>query len=117
MASVIRTLVVIVGVLLMLAGLVLLVTVPSVGALMFLQLFGTGAFLVIVVALERQRYRSASAESTNAPPGPGGGEPSGAPLESRFRATNEVFIDPTSGHRMRVVVDPASGERRYIAEA
>jgi hypothetical protein len=30
--------------------------------------------------------------------------------------TSEVFIDPTSGHRMRVVVDPASGERRYVAE-
>jgi hypothetical protein len=27
-----------------------------------------------------------------------------------------VFIDPTSGHRMRVLVDPTSGERRYVAE-
>jgi hypothetical protein len=30
--------------------------------------------------------------------------------------TSEVFIDPTSGHRMRVLVDPSSGERRYVAE-
>ena len=56
-----------------------------------------------------------AAEKSNAAPGPGGGEPGGQ-LEPRFRMTAEVFIDPTSGHRMRVLVDPASGERRYVAE-
>jgi hypothetical protein len=69
----------------------------------------------VVVALERSRYRSETAERSNASPGPGGGEPAGA-LEARFRATSEMFIDPTSGHRMRVLVDPATGERRYVAE-
>ena len=117
MAAVIRTLIVVAGVVLMALGLIVLVAFPGFGALGFLQLFGSGAFLVIVVAIERQRYRSGDAERRNATPGPGGGEPAGTPLESRFRATNEVFIDPTSGHRMRVAVDPATGERRYVAEA
>ena len=48
--------------------------------------------------------------------GPGGGEPAGAQIESRFRPTAEMFIDPTTGQQMRVLIDPANGERRYIAE-
>lgn len=116
MSGIVRTLVVIAGVLLMLLGLATL-AVPGLGPIVFIQVFGFGAFLVIAVAIERQRYRSEPAERSNAAPGPGGGEPAGAALDSRFRATSEVFIDPTSGHRMRVVVDPANGERRYIAEA
>jgi hypothetical protein len=115
MSAIVRGLIVVVGVLLMLGGIGSL-ALPGVGALGFLQLFGFGAFLVIVVAIERQRYRSDAAERTNASPGPGGGEPAGA-LEPRFRPSNEVFIDPTTGVRMRVVVDPSSGERRYVAEA
>jgi hypothetical protein len=38
------------------------------------------------------------------------------PLEARFKPTGELFVDPTSGQRMRVVIDPSNGERRYIAE-
>src|SRR5215207_5407527 len=95
MSAFVRSGIVIVGVLLMFAGLAVLVLVPGLGVFGFLQLFGGGAFLVIVEALERQRYRSGAAERQNAMPGPGGGEPVGTPLESRFRATNEVFIDPT----------------------
>ena len=37
-------------------------------------------------------------------------------LEPRFRPTDEVFIDPTSGRKMRVWLDPRSGERRYRAD-
>jgi len=37
-------------------------------------------------------------------------------LEPRFRRTDERFVDPTSGHTMRVYVDPRTGERRYLAE-
>jgi len=107
---------VVVGVLLLLGGLGLIVAIPG-SPFVGLQLVALGAFFVVIVAIERQRYRSAAAERTNAPPGPGGGEPPDAALEPRFRATNEVFIDPTTGHRMRVVVDPANGERRYVAEA
>ena len=66
--------------------------------------------------LERVRYRSAAAEVTADGPGPGGGEPAGTRLEPRFQATGERFEDPTTGVRMRVWLDPASGERRYVAE-
>jgi hypothetical protein len=73
-----------------------------------------GGVVAIAVVLERSRYRSEAAERADAPPGPGGGEPTapGAP----FRPTGEVFVDPTSGHRLRVYVDPSTGERRYHAE-
>jgi hypothetical protein len=74
-----------------------------------------GGVGIIAVVLERGRYRSEAAERTGAHPGPGGGE-DGA-LESRFQRTDELFIDPTSGTRMRVWVDPQTGERRYRAEA
>ena len=76
-----------------------------------------GGFLVLVVAFERQRYRSEAAERSNAAAGPGGGEKRDELLEPRFRLTAEVFIDPTTGHRMRVLADPDTGERRYVAEA
>ena len=115
MGNLVRGGLVVAGVVLMLLGLLVIVSVPVIGAFGGLQLVAMGAFLVIVVALERQRYRSAAAERNNAPAGPGGGEPAGS-LDPRFHPTNEVFIDPTTGHRMRVVVDPATGERRYVAE-
>ena len=114
MSSLVRGALVVIGVLLMLGGLVLIAGGTEL-ALPGLELVALGAFLVVVIAIERSRYRSDDAERSNATPGPGGGEPSGQ-LEARFRPTAEVFIDPTTGHRMRVVVDPATGERRYVAE-
>jgi hypothetical protein len=74
--------------------------------------------LVIVggIVLERRRYRSGAAERAPAEPGPGGGEPLDQPLEPRFTATTERFVDPTTGLAIRVYVDAASGERRYRAE-
>jgi len=113
--AVVRGAVVVVGVLLMLGGLILIASGP-VDPFSGLWLVATGGFLVIVVAIERNRYRSAAAEASNGATGPGGGEPSGSVLEPRFRPTSEVFIDPTSGVRMRVVVDTSNGERRYVAE-
>ena len=77
-------------------------------------LFGA---IAVLVALERQRSRSAAAERAGSTPGPGGGEEPDRPLEARFLATDEVFLDPTSGRRMRVWVDGTTGERRYRAEA
>ena len=115
MSAIVRGLIVVFGVLLMLGGIGAL-ALPGVGVIGFLQLFGFGAFLVVMVAIERQRYRSDAAEGSSGSSGPGGGEPAG-PVDPRFRRTNEAFIDPTTGVRMRVVVDPASGERRYVAEA
>ena len=117
MGTFIRGALIVFGILLMLAGLLVVMAVPAVGAIGGLELVAMGAFLVLVVVFERQRYRSAAAEATNLAPGPGGGEPIDGQLEPRFRPTGEVFIDPTTGHRMRVVVDPSNGERRYVAEA
>ena len=114
MGPFIRAALVVVGVLLMVGGVAVIAALHE-AAIVGLQLVGFGAFLVVIVAIERSRYRSESAERSNATPGPGGGEPAGS-VESRFRATSEVFIDPTTGHRMRVLVDPATGERRYMAE-
>ena len=116
MSAVIRGILIVGGLLLMVAGIGVIAALPSLGAWAGLQLVAFGAFLVVIVTIERHRYRSVSAERNNAPPGPGGGEPAGAQIESRFRPTAELFIDPTTGQRMRVVIDPANGERRYIAE-
>ena len=33
-----------------------------------------------------------------------------------LRPTAEVFIDPTTGKRMRVHENPATGEREYISD-
>lgn len=115
MGAIVRAGIVLLGVVVMLAGLAA-ITVPEIGAAGLMYVFG-GGVVVLAVALERQRYRSTAAEVSNATPGPGGGEASGAPLEPRFQPTSEVFVDPTTGHRMRVLADPATGERRYVAEA
>ena len=115
MGPIIRGGLIVIGICSMLGGLLLIVSGSDI-ALAGLQLVALGAFLVVIVVLERSRYRSDAAERTNATPGPGGGEPAGDQLEPRFRPTAEVFIDPTTGIRMRVVVDPANGERRYVAE-
>jgi hypothetical protein len=75
-----------------------------------------GLALIVAAVIERWRYRSETADRAGLPIGPGGGEPIGAPVESRFQRTEEQFIDPTSGRRMRVWLDGVSGERRYRAE-
>jgi hypothetical protein len=79
-----------------------------------LVLFVPGAVLLTAVILERTRYRSLDAERSGAGHGPGGGEPH--PAEGRFRATEERFVDPTTGVTMRVFQDPRTGERRYVPE-
>ena len=79
-------------------------------------LVGFGLALVVGTLIERVRYRSDASDREGSPTGPGGGEPAGTRLEPRFRRSDEVFTDPTSGARMRVWTDPSSGERRYVAE-
>ncbi len=74
----------------------------------------SGSVLLIVAVIETMRYRSEAAEMTRGAPGPGGGE--SAPPESRFRPTDEVFVDPTTQVRMRVYADGRTGERRYVAD-
>ena len=80
-----------------------------------LILMAVGGFAALV--LERTRYRSARAEP---PPGqarsPGGERPD-QPIGHTFEATDEIFVDPTSGRRMRVFQDPSTGERRYRPES
>ena len=34
-----------------------------------------------------------------------------------WQRTDESFVDPTTGRHMRVWLDPASGERHYVADA
>jgi hypothetical protein len=102
----------IVGSLLVLAGLAAAGLGGGIGAL---WLTVTGAVIVVAVVIERQRYRSEEADRAFEPSGPGGGEPAGA-IEPRFRPTDELFVDPTTGHLMRVHLDPRTGERRYAAE-
>jgi hypothetical protein len=75
-----------------------------------------GLAFVVAAVIERMRYRSSDAERNAQSPGPGGGEPTSATLEARFKPTDERFEDPTTGVRMRVWLDPEVGERRYVAE-
>ena len=116
MGVAVRGLIVGCGLVLMLLGLGLIVVSQGAWPVGLWWVAG-GGLLVLAVALERQRYRSEAAEKINAPAGPGGGEKRDELLEPRFRPTAEVFIDPTTGHRMRVLADPDTGERRYVAEA
>jgi hypothetical protein len=36
--------------------------------------------------------------------------------DARFRPTGERFADPETGQAMTVWLDPATGERRYVAD-
>jgi hypothetical protein len=116
MGAIVRVAIFALGVLTMLGGLALIAG-GSHDAPGGLWLVCVGAFFTIVPVIERRRYRSEVADKANLEPGPGGGESADAPLEARFRPTAEVFVDPTTGHRMRVLVDARTGERRYVAEA
>jgi hypothetical protein len=109
-----RVIIAICGALIAFAGLAV-AAVGGAGGIGGLWMAGVGAAIVIAVTIERNRYRSEAADATLDPTGPGGGEPSGA-LEPRFRPTDELFVDPTTQHKMRVHVDPRTGERRYVAE-
>lgn len=115
MGPLIRGAIVVLGILTMIGGLASIVAVPGIGPA-GLWTVAVGAFMVVVPLIERQRYRSEHAEKARETPGPGGGEIPGGAIEPRFRPTAEVFVDPTTGHQMRVLVDPRTGERRYVAE-
>ncbi len=104
-----------VGVLVFLGGIAILASGVEGSFVAGLVSLVTGGILIVAIALERSRYRSMASDRSNPPIGPGGGEPERS-LEPRFRPTDEVFVDPTSQARMRVHVDPTTGERRYVAE-
>jgi hypothetical protein len=113
--TLLRALVVAVGLVMVVVGLAV-VSLGGPGLLPGASAVVGGLVIVAAVFLERDRYRSSVAERTSDAPGPGGGEPLDAPLEPRFRPTEERFVDPTSGRPMRVWLDAASGERRYRAD-
>src|SRR5438552_791358 len=104
MGVVVRGIAVLCGIGAMLLGLAAIMGFPE-ARLVGLVWVAAGGLIVVLVATERQRYRSEAAERTNAPVGPGGGERRDEILEPRFQTTAEVFIDPTTGYRMRVLVD------------
>jgi hypothetical protein len=114
-ATVVRGAVLVVGLLMVLAGLATLGVDAASGRIGGFWLVVSGGVLIVAAALERSRYRSEAAERANEAAGPGGGETPGA-VEPRFRPTDEVFVDPTTQRRMRVLLDPRTGERRYVAE-
>lgn len=112
-----RLVVLVSGALLAVAGL-LLILIPGFGASVIgIYMVVLGGAMVIGALVERMRYRAEALDRSAPPIGPGGGEPMDATLEPRFTRTDEVFVDPTSGHRMRVFTDPRTGERRYRAES
>lgn len=115
MLSLSRILLLVVAAALAIGGLFAIATADPGAIVTGLVLIGAGALLALAVAYERTRYRSEAAEQTVAPSGPGG-DSSETPLDPRFRLTDEVFVDPSSGRRMRVYVDGQTGERRYRAE-
>jgi hypothetical protein len=110
-----RGLVIVSGVLLIVGGLAS-VAAGGTAAISGVWLVVVGLVLIVAAVVERFRYRSEVAERSGLPVGPGGGEPHGERLDPRFERTDEVFVDPTSGHRMRVWLDRLTGERRYRAE-
>jgi hypothetical protein len=108
-----RILVGLLGVLFLLGGIAVAAAVGPGGDLFSaLFLFVPGLLMIAAVVLERTRYRSLHAERSGDGHGPGGGEP--ATPAARFRPTDERFVDPTTGVEMRVWVDPATGDRRYV---
>jgi len=111
-----RVIVLVSGAVLAISGL-LLIALPDLGGTVAgIYIVLLGGAMIVGALLERMRYRSDALDRTAPPVGPGGGEPLDATMEPRFTSTDEVFVDPTSGHRMRVFMDPRTGERRYRAE-
>jgi hypothetical protein len=110
-----RLILVVLGAILVIGGLAAVTGGPAVAPTGIWAVF-VGLVMIVGAIVERVRYRSDAAERILAPHGPGGGEPTGQPIDPRFRPTDERFEDPTTRLRMRVWADPTSGERRYVSE-
>ena len=70
-----------------------------------------GAAGLIAVVFERMRYGSEAVGRSSGASADAGLD--NGPRDPRFHPTDERFTDPTTGQRVRVWVDPATGERRY----
>jgi hypothetical protein len=66
--------------------------------------------IAFVLVLERPRYRSETDDARARP------FRSGERLPAGYEPTDEVFIDPTSGVRVRVWANAVTGDRRYRAD-
>lgn len=97
-------------------GLWLIVLPGGAGSVAGLYAVLGGLALMVGALIERIRYRSEAADRDGTPAGKAGGEPVNTTIEPRFRRTDEVFVDPTTQQRMRVWLDPSTGERRYRTE-
>jgi hypothetical protein len=111
-----RLVVLITGIVVAFSGGYLILRPGAPGTIVGIYTLVIGVVMIVASLMERIRYRSDAVDRSGSPIGPGGGEPVGEQLDPRFRRTQEVFIDPTSGVQMRVWLDPDSGERRYRAE-
>ena len=114
--SLARIVVLLGGVSLMALGIYLIVIPGTGGSITGIWTLLIGVALIVGALMERIRYRNEAVDRTGTPAGNAGGEPAGTVLEPRVQRTNEVFTDPTSGHVMRVWMDPRTGERRYLTE-
>jgi hypothetical protein len=61
---------------------------------------GWGAFLVVVIVIERVRYKALEAKR----PGPG------------WERTTERFVDEETGRMVTVYIQPETGERAYVKD-
>jgi hypothetical protein len=111
-----RVVILLLGLTMLVAGLALIGVAGGPGTVAGFWLAATGLVVMVAALIERIRYRSEATDRSGLPAGRAGGEPHGARLDPRFQRSDEVFVDPTSGQRMRVWLDRDSGERRYVPE-
>jgi hypothetical protein len=111
-----RIVVLLFGISLLIGGIALIGLEGGAGTITGLWIGASGLVIIVAALVERVRYRSDATDRSGPVTGVAGGEPLGTRLDPRFRRSDEVFVDPTSGHRMRVWLDATTGERRYLAE-
>ncbi|MEI8332512.1 MAG: hypothetical protein WCH74_01480 [Chloroflexota bacterium] len=112
-----RIIIVFFSALLIVGGVLLAIGLPGDGGVIagfVLVVMGAGGIGAVV--FERMRYRSDAEERTTEPASRAGGDPAGTPLPTTFRPTDERFVDPATGVRMRVWYEPRTGERRYLPD-
>jgi len=114
--SLARLFVLVAGVVIAILGIYLIALPGGPGTVVGIYTVLGGLALIVGALIERIRYRSDATDRDGTPAGQAGGEPPGTALDARFRRTDEIFVDPTSGERMRVWLDPSDGERRYVSE-
>jgi len=99
MVPIVRLVVGIISAVALIAGLVTAIL----GFLPALYLVAVGTFGLGIVIFERRQRYGADGEAEQPP-------------NDRFRRTDEVFVDPSTGLRTRVWIDSESGQRTYRPE-